>query len=73
MEQIIIRYVSLPCSAKGYVREDANGDYNVYINSNLSYETQRKTIRHELRHIKNRDFTNALTISEAEGAAESVG
>lgn len=38
--------------------QDINGFYNVYINSRLSFEEQRKALKHELEHIRRHDFDN---------------
>jgi Zn-dependent peptidase ImmA (M78 family) len=35
---------------------DPQGDYNIYINSALSEEQQRRSLLHELRHIRRDDF-----------------
>ena len=66
MDDVIIRYVPLPPCVYGQTLLDHNGDYNVYINVNLSYEMQRKTLEHELEHIRNNDFEFDRPIAEAE-------
>ena len=66
MNEIYIRYIDLPFAIKGQTVEDENGDYNIYINVQRSFEVQRKTILHEIRHIKNRDFENDIPIREIE-------
>ena len=37
---------------------DKDGFYNIYINSQLSFEEQKKALRHELHHIDREDFDN---------------
>lgn len=69
MKEVIIRYIDLPCHVRGYVKEDANCDYNIYINSRLSYDMQQVTIKHELNHIINNDFCSDMPISEIEQSA----
>ena len=66
MGEVIIRYLDMPCSAKGLVREDAEGDYNIYINSRLPVDVQEKALRHELNHIKNYDFDRDKPIEDIE-------
>lgn len=66
MEEVIVRYINLPCTVRGFVREDPDGNYNIYINARLSYDMQQETIEHELRHVRNRDFSNDLSIAEIE-------
>ena len=56
----IVRYVDLPIPIKGVTIMDHDGFYNIYINSQLSFEEQEKAIRHELEHINRADFDNAL-------------
>ena len=58
MNDYIVRYISLPCTVKGVTVMDKDGFYNIYINSQLSFEEQKKAIRHELQHIDREDFYN---------------
>lgn len=51
MDQVIIRLIDLPNEIHGAVREDAEGDYNVYINAKLAPDQRAQTLQHELRHI----------------------
>ncbi len=67
MGTVIIRYTDMPCYVKGYVAEDGDGDYNVYINSRLPCDVQQKALAHELDHISNCDFDNGLSIARVEG------
>lgn len=71
MESIIIRGIELPPKVRGVTVVDSEGDYNVYINTLLSDEVQRKTQRHELRHIVNDHFYNhdPVVINELEANA----
>ena len=56
MEEIIIRLMPLPVHVRAFTLPDAQGDYNVYINVRLSSEQQKRSYRHELRHIARGDF-----------------
>lgn len=56
MNEIFYRLVDLPTSVRGFTIPDENGDYNIYINSNLSDELLDKTVKHELEHIQSGDF-----------------
>ena len=58
MNDYIIRYIALPYTVKGVTVQDADGFYNIYINSQLSIGEQKKAIRHELNHINRNDFDN---------------
>lgn len=66
MDDVLIRYIPLPPFVYGQTLLDPNGDYNVYINVNLSYDMQVKTLEHELEHIRNNDFEIERPISEIE-------
>ena len=55
-ENIIVRYIPLPLSVRAFTLPDAQGNYNVYINCDLSAEQQRKSLEHEALHIANDDF-----------------
>lgn len=61
-----IRYVPLPISVKGVTAMDSDGFYNIYINSRLSYEEQKKTIAHEMEHIVRGDFFSFDALEEVE-------
>lgn len=68
MEDIIIRKIQLPVHVKAFTVTDAQGDYNVYLNSLLSDEQQMKSFMHEKKHIENDDFfkeADALVIEAA--------
>lgn len=56
MGDIFIRGIQFPLTIEGATVLDADGNYNVYINTLLSEETQRKTTIHELKHIKKDHF-----------------
>ena len=48
--------IPLPMSVRAFTIPDAQGDYNIYINSALSSEQQHKSLEHEALHIMNDDF-----------------
>lgn len=56
MDKILVWLVQLPPSCRGLTVQDENGDYNIYLNPRLNYETQKETLLHELEHIKKQDF-----------------
>ena len=68
MENIIIRTIPLPSTVRAFTVADESGDYNVYINSQLSFEQQQKSFRHETVHIENGDFYKEMTATEIENA-----
>lgn len=56
MGDIFIRGIEFPLTIEGATALDADGNYNVYINTLLSEKTQERTIKHELNHIKKEHF-----------------
>ena len=53
MNEVFIRTCyNLPSTVKGFVHEDTDGNYTIFINDNLSDEAKRKTLAHEMNHIK---------------------
>ena len=61
MDNIIIRYISLPITVRAFTLPDPQGDYNVYINKDLSSEQQKKSLEHEKRHIECDDFIKEMS------------
>ena len=55
-EVVSVHFVDFPTKARGMVTANADGSYTILLNSRLSFEQQRKTFRHEMRHIQNHDF-----------------
>lgn len=51
-----VRYIDLPCCAKGVSVMDREGYYNIYINSHLSYCEQVNALNHEMAHLLRNDF-----------------
>ncbi len=56
IENIFIRKIPLPCGVRAFTVPDEQGDYNIYLNSNLTFEQQKKSLEHETSHIKRGDF-----------------
>ncbi len=52
MNNVLIRELDFPSTVEGVTVTDTNGDYNVYINANLSPAKKQETLDHELRHIQ---------------------
>lgn len=49
----------MPMTIRAFTVEDENGDYNVYLNTNLSEDAKKKSYSHEARHISNGDFASS--------------
>lgn len=56
MNEVIIRMISLPTTVRAFTIADSEGCYNIYLNSLLSNEEQKKGLRHEQTHIERGDF-----------------
>lgn len=67
---IYIRGLELPPKVKGVTVEDADGNFNVYVNTLLCEEAIERTYTHELRHIELMHFQdfNPVVINELEAA-----
>lgn len=64
MEDIFIRKVQAPLSMRAMTILDENGDYNIYINQDLSPAALENAMRHEMLHIKRGDFFKYNTAVE---------
>ncbi|MBE6747898.1 MAG: hypothetical protein E7557_01555 [Ruminococcaceae bacterium] len=56
---IFIREMKMPLTIRAFTVPDANGDYNIYINNDLSEEAKQKSLNHEKEHIENNDFLSS--------------
>lgn len=66
MGDVFVRLLDMPVSVNGMTLMDPDTNYNIYINSRLSADEQRKALEHELEHIRRDDFYNSLPIQEIE-------
>jgi len=66
MDNVYLRYISLPPTIKGLTVQDESGNYNIYVNSRLSHEANQQTLQHELKHIKNNDFQKLMHVKDIE-------
>lgn len=57
---VTLLYAELKPSQTAVVRENEDGSYTILINKNKCPERQIQGVLHELAHIKNDDFSNAL-------------
>lgn len=72
MGDIFVRGLKLPYSVKGVTVLDNDGNFNVYINILLSYETQQRATAHEIRHIKKEHFYDYEPVVHNELEADAV-
>ncbi len=66
----IVRLIKLPHSVRGLTVPDPDGNYNIFINSNLGYDLQLKTYLHEVKHIECDDFSSCEHVSIIEKKAK---
>lgn len=69
---IFIRGIELPLTVKGVTVLDCDGNFNVYINILLSYETQRNATKHEIKHIKKDHFYDYEPVIHNELEANAI-
>ena len=65
-EDYHVYLMPFPGDIRAAVRLDAEGFPSIYINDKLSPEAKKRAFLHELRHIRNNDFTNTRTLHEIE-------
>lgn len=65
---IFVREQEMPSiRIRGYTSPDRDGNYNVYINRDLSDEVKKKVLEHELSHIeKGHCFCEEMSAYEIE-------
>ena len=56
---IIIREIKMPLTIRAFTVPDANGDFNIYLNENLSDEAKMRSLAHEKKHIERNDFQSS--------------
>lgn len=70
MNEIYVRLVDVPVDVRGIVKEDSNGDYNIYLNARYALEQQMMTYLHELAHIDLGHLRSSLPVEDLEKEAE---
>lgn len=65
-----VRLADLPYDVGGFVSESPDGHLNIYLNARLSSLKNKRSARHELKHIAEDDLHSARTIYAVEGASE---
>ena len=61
MKEIIVEYMDLPTTIRGFTKENVDC-FVVVLNARMNEETQRRTYAHELRHIENDDLSKDTDI-----------
>lgn len=65
-EDFCVRIIDLPHSVKGFVTYDEDGFPNIYLNARISLYEQKRTMKHELRHIFRQDVFSEEEIRKIE-------
>jgi hypothetical protein len=73
MIDAIVREIKMPSDYLGFIKEDSDGIFNIYINEDLSDEMKKKTVLHEVEHAERGDFSSLLPVEllEATNQADS--
>ncbi len=72
MDDLIVRYVNLPCAVRGLTVMDSDENYNVYINAKMAHNIQHRALKHELEHIKRKHFGSLKPVRELEKEATQL-
>ena len=67
MNLLFIREIKMPLTIRAFTVPDANGDFNIYINKDLSDAAKQKSLEHEKNHIKHNDFQKEINVRLIEG------
>jgi len=67
MGEIFIRIIKIP--TPGVTVLDEDGNYNVYLSDELTYEERRKVADHEMEHIKREHFYQDKPVEQCEREA----
>ncbi len=72
MDDIFIRYIKLPYKIPAFTILDDNGDYNIYINTEVCPDKQRAAYMHEMYHITHNHFYDNLDLESDEFEATNA-
>ncbi|MGN0527420.1 MAG: hypothetical protein ACI4IF_08285 [Acutalibacteraceae bacterium] len=69
MNTILIRQIKMPITIRAFTVPDSNGDFNIYINEDLSPEQKQQSLEHEKLHIKYGHFSASKPVFLMEAEA----
>ena len=69
--EIFVRLIEMPTCCGGMTIQDEDGNFNVYLNANLSEERRMKAFEHEMFHINHDDFESLLPVDRIEHTAHN--
>lgn len=61
-----MQFIRMPSNIKATVTINEDDSYTIFVNKNLSVESQIKGAIHELKHIRRGDFFSEQSIDEIE-------
>ncbi len=70
MNEIFVRLIDVPVDLKGLIKEDANGDYNIYLTERYHYDQQLEPYFHEEAHARLGHLHSDKDIEEIEEEAQ---
>lgn len=70
--QYFVYYLPLPESIRGSVRLNDDGSYSIYLNSRDTAEEWRRTIRHELEHVRRGHLYSRRPVWQLELEADGI-
>ena len=70
---VIVRVVGLPSTIRGLTVPDTEGNYNIFLNKNLTYEMQVDTYQHEFNHVRMGHFCSTDPVVVLEKKAKYQG
>lgn len=62
MNDIFIRGVALPPKVYAVTVTDKDGNFNIYVNTDICPMAQKRAYQHELRHILLKHFSDCLPV-----------
>ena len=66
-----VRLIDFPtCTSGGMVMPNDDGTFSIYLNARCSHAQNKKSMRHELRHIECDHFYRDIPVEQAEQEAD---
>lgn len=66
-DDVFVRFLDLPCTVHGLLRQNEDSSYTILLNSRDSLERNRQAYQHELNHLNRNDFRQGnVSVQEKE-------
>lgn len=72
MNEVFCRIIKLPPNIHGFVMEDPDGNYNIYLNAADPESRQRLTFLHEFTHVERGHLRDLRPVSELEAEVAAL-